>query len=70
MSAYNILEALREENTIVSVEQINEEFMDRYIDLLIQNRIRIQYIWPLSVSLSEHQKQLEKNQKQKEAIAD
>lgn len=44
--------------------------MDAYIDLLIKNKIRVQYVWPLSVSLADHQKQLEKNQKQKKTTAD
>ncbi len=44
--------------------------MDSYIDLLIQHRIRVQYVWPLSVSLADHRKQLEKIRKQKKTTAD
>lgn len=68
-SAFEILHSLKNAKNIESKEQIDEEFMDSYIDLLIQHKIRIQYVWPLSVSLADHRKQLEKIRKQKKPTA-
>lgn len=67
-NAYDLLLSFKEKKNVQSSKDVDDEFMDEYIDLLTENRIRVQYVWPLSSRLEDHQKHLAK--KRKPTIAD
>ncbi len=45
----------------ISATDIDKEFIDTYIDILELLKIRVHYVWPLSVRLDEHQKMIKKS---------
>lgn len=53
-----------EENTTVtlSANDIDKNFIDAYIDCLELLKIRVHYVWPISVHSDEHQKLVKKAQ--------
>ena len=46
---------------ILTVDDIDDNFVDTYIDCLEFLKIRIHYVWPLSSRLDEHQTRMRKH---------
>lgn len=62
-SALDILLSLKNEKNIQSVADIDEAFVDEYINLLDTHKIRVHYVWPISVGLDEHKRLIVKAKK-------
>jgi len=60
VSALSLLLGLNKIRTPRSSEDVDDVFLDEYIDSLVEHKIRIQYVWPLSVTLENHRKRVAK----------
>jgi hypothetical protein len=60
VTALSLLLELNGTRNPQSWDNVDDAFMDAYIDLLENHRIRIQYVWPLSVTLENHKKRVAK----------
>lgn len=52
---------------ILTVDDIDDSFLDTYIDCLELLKIRVHYVWPLSSRLDEHKARMKKHAAKKAA---